>query len=102
MTTLDLSREGEVLITLRGAPENRILITLRHCPYWLGATFDYDPLDPRRYRAVTLRADRNHEATIREILKRSFGLDFPVEGGDCELPPDPPKAVSHRNRYSRH
>ena len=34
--------------------------------------------------AVILTAERAMEATIREILRRSFQLVFPVDGGEAE------------------
>lgn len=85
MTTLDMSIPGELRLILRGAAENAILNTLRHWPYWLSVNVERDPIDRAQCLSVTLVADRNKEATIREILKRSFGMTFPPEGGDRTL-----------------
>jgi hypothetical protein len=82
MTTLDLSVPGELRLTLRGANENAILNTLRHWPHWLRVEIERDPTDRSQISSVMLVADRTQEATIREVLRRSFGMKFPVEGGD--------------------
>jgi hypothetical protein len=85
MTTLSTNAAGELSLTLRGEAENRILMTLRRWPHWQRVALDPDPTDSKRYIAVTLVADAMHEATIREILKRSFNLTFPAVGGTSEL-----------------
>jgi hypothetical protein len=82
MTTLDLSVPGELRLILRGTAENVILTTVRRWPHWLRAEVERDPVDPSQCVAVTLITDRVQELTIREILQRSFGMRFPVEGGD--------------------
>lgn len=82
MTTLDLSVPGELRLILRGTAENVILTTVRRWPHWLRAEVERDPTDPSQCVAVTLITDRVQEFTIREILQRSFGMRFPVEGGD--------------------
>lgn len=96
MTILAISAEGELLITLRGDDENRVLTTLRRWPYWLRADIERDPLNPARTLGVTLVTDRLYESTIREILKRSFGMTFPVEGGSMPLAPQPPTPTRRR------
>lgn len=98
MTTLSISESGEVSLTLRGAAENRILATLRRWPHWQRVTLERDPADTKRCLAVTLIADQSHEATVREILKRGFGLTFPATGGSCELSPEPPPLPRRRGR----
>lgn len=85
MTTLDMSTPGELRLVLRGAAENPILDTLRHWPYWLRVEIERDSADRTRYHSVTLITGRNQEATIREVLWRSFRLTFPPEGGDQKL-----------------
>lgn len=82
MTTLDVSTPDELRLVLRGTAENAILDTLRHWPNWLRVELERDPDDAARYLSVTLIAARGQEATIREILRRSFGMIFPPEGGD--------------------
>jgi len=98
MTTLSISAAGEVCLTLRGAAENRILTTVRRWPYWRQVALERDPADTDRYLAVTLTTDQAYESTVREILKRSFGLTFPKAGGSCDLPPEPPAPPSRRGR----
>jgi hypothetical protein len=96
MSTLEKSAEGEVRLTLSGPDEERILATLRRWPQWLRAEVERDPVDASRTLAVTLIADQSQEATLREILRRSFGLVFPPEGGSAELTPLPPPKPSRR------
>jgi hypothetical protein len=100
MTTLDLSIPGELRLTLRGATENVILTTVRRWPHWLRAEVERDPADATQCMAVTLITDRYQEPTIRAILQRSFGMQFPVEGGDQDLkvvPKPAPRGLgSHR------
>jgi hypothetical protein len=98
MTTLSISESGEICLTLRGAAENRILVTMRRWPHWRRVALERDPVNTQQYLAVTLIADQAHESTMREILKRSFGLTFPASGGSCELPPDPPLRLRRRGR----
>ena len=98
MTTLSISESGEICLTLRGAAENRILATMRRWPHWRNVVLERDPTDAAQYLAVTLIADQTHESTVREILKRSFGLTFPATGGSCELPLDSPPRLRRRGR----
>lgn len=81
MTTLDMSVADELRLVLSGAEEQAILATLRRWPYWLRAEVERDPADASQCLSVTLIAERSQEATLREILRRSFGLTFPAEGG---------------------
>lgn len=96
MTRLYTDRSGELCLTLSGEEENRILSTLRRWPYWQRADVERDPADAERCLSVTLVTDRMYEATLREILKRSFGLTFPAEGGSIDLPPAPPETSRRR------
>ena len=98
MTTLSIGADGEVCLTLRGAAENCILTTLRHWPYWREVTLERDSIDTDRCLAVTLITDRVYESTVREILKRSFGLTFPKTGGSCDLPPRSAASPNQRGR----
>lgn len=100
MTTLDMSTPGELRLVLRGAAENVILNTLRHWPHWLRVEVEHDPADRAEYRSVTLITGRNQEATIREVLRRSFRMTFPPEGGDRPLVVDAP-AEPARSRQRR-
>lgn len=101
MTTLDVSTPGELRLVLHGAAENVILTTLRRWPYWLRAEVERDPTDATQYLSVTLVTGRGQEATLREILRRSFGLTFPVEGGSRVLVVPETPAPSRRGAGSR-
>lgn len=85
MATLDLRMPDELRLILRGAAENAILNTLRAWPYWIRADLERDPADTSQCLSITLITGRNQETTIREVLRRSFGMTFPPEGGDCAL-----------------
>lgn len=104
MTTLDVSVPGELRLVLRGAAENAILETLRHWPYWLRVEVERDPADQAQCRSITLITGRNQEATIREVLRRSFRMTFPPEGGDRPLVVELASEVKvsrHRSRLGR-
>jgi hypothetical protein len=101
MTTLDMSTPGELRLVLSGAAENVILTTLRHWPYWLRAEVESDPADATQHLSVTLVAGRGQEATLREILRRSFGLVFPLEGGSTALVTLEPPAPRRRGGSRR-
>lgn len=90
MASLFINPHGEMCLTLRGAAEDRVLNTLRGWPHWSRADLERDPQNPSSYNAVTLITARVHETTIREILKRSFGMIFPSEGGSCAAEALPP------------
>lgn len=70
---------------MRGEAENAILTTLRRLSYWERADIERDPEQANKCVAVTLVADRSHESTVREIMKRSFDLTFPDQGGNGEV-----------------
>jgi hypothetical protein len=101
MPTLDLSSPEELRLILRGAAENTILATLRRWPYWLSAEVEHDPVDRAQVLSVTLVTGRAQEATLREILRRSFGLAFPPEGGDIALKPVPAPPPPRRGFHAR-
>jgi hypothetical protein len=42
-------------------------------------------MDASQYLSVTLITGRNQETTIREILRRSFGMSFSPEGGESGI-----------------
>jgi hypothetical protein len=96
MTILYTSGSGELCLTLRGAAENRILTTLRRWPHWSRVDIERDPLDAENCLSVTLITDQEYESTLREILKRSFGMTFPLTGGSSELSPEPPPKPRRR------
>ena len=101
MTTLDMSTPGELRLVLRGAAENVILNTLRHWPYWLSVEVERDPLDNARHLSVTLITGQNHEVVLREILRRSFGMIFPPEGGERALIVEPKPEPARRSFGAR-
>jgi len=96
MTILYTSGSGELCLTLSGAAENRILTTLRRWPHWSRVDIERDPLDAQHCLSVTLITDQEYESTLREILKRSFGMTFPAAGGSSELSPEPPPKPRRR------
>ena len=98
MTTLSISDTGELCLILRGADENRILATIRRWPYWCHVDIERDPMDAERCLSVTLFTDQIYESTVREILKRSFGLTFPATGGSSEMAPAIPARSGRRSR----
>lgn len=102
MTTLAIGATGEVELTLRGVEENRVLATMRHWPYWQRVDLERDPANAGSCLAVTLFTDRIYESTLREILRRSFGMTFPETGGSCALAPEPPPAPRGRRRSQAH
>lgn len=101
MATLDLSVPGELWLVLSGAGEQAILTTLRRWPHWVRAKVERDPVDATRCVSVTLVTDPGQEATLREILRRSFGLTFAPEGGSIALPPRPAPVPRRRGFDAR-
>lgn len=97
MTTLDVQVPGELRLTLQGADENVILATLRRWPYWLRSEVQRDPANAEQCLTVTLVTGRNHEPILREILRRSFGLIFPPEGGELVYIPEVPPPARRRH-----
>jgi len=98
MSSLYLNPAGELCLTLRGAAENRILATVRRWPHWQRVDIERDPLNMADCSAITLITDPIFESTVRDILKRSFGMTFPTEGGVSALPPEPPSVGRRRKR----
>ncbi|MEN9933845.1 MAG: hypothetical protein RLZZ387_424 [Chloroflexota bacterium] len=82
MATLRLNTTGELSLTLAGAAENHVLMTLRRWPHWLRANVERSPDDQAQCLSVTLVADPVYEPTLRGILKHGFGMTFPSDGGD--------------------
>jgi hypothetical protein len=98
MTTLSISESGELCLTLRGAAEDRILTTVRRWPHWRRVDIERDPVNVAYCLSVTLITDQIYESTVRDILKRSFGMTFPEAGGNREIAPEPPARPSRRGR----
>jgi hypothetical protein len=86
-------------LTLRGADEDRILTTIRRWPHWSTVAVERDPADRAQCLSVTLTTNRVYETTLREILRRSFGLNFPPDGGESVAAPAPPAREHKRRRY---
>jgi hypothetical protein len=101
MATLLLNSDGDVCVTLRGAVENRVFMTLRGWAHWLRFEFERDPQNPALCLAVTLITSRMHEVAVREIFKRGFGMTFPPEGGSCALPLALPTPARRRGSNTR-
>jgi hypothetical protein len=94
MATLRHNADGDICVTLRGAAENRLLVTLRGWTHWLRYEFERDPQNPALCLSVTLITSPLHEVAVRELFKRGFGMTFPPEGGSCAPPPpviEPPR-----------
>lgn len=89
MASLHMGAPGELWLVLHGAAENVILTTVRRWPHWLRVEVERDPEDTTQCVSVKLVTGSDQEATLREILRRSFGLVFPPEGGSrpLTLPP---------------
>ncbi|PDW00172.1 hypothetical protein [Candidatus Viridilinea mediisalina] len=85
MASLRMGAPGELWLVLHGAAENVILTTVRRWPHWLRVEVERDPADKSQCVSVTLVTGCDQEATLREILRRSFGLIFPPEGGNRSL-----------------
>jgi phage-related baseplate assembly protein len=98
MAILDLSAPGALRLILSGMAENAILTTLRRWPHWIHAELERDPTDASRCLSVTLITGREQEATLREILRRGFGLIFPVEGGGRVIAPVPASRLRQGGR----
>lgn len=101
MTTLDMSTPGELRLVLHGAAENVILTTVRRWPYWIRVEVEHDPADRTKCVSVTLVTGCDQESTLREILRRSFGLIFPPEGGSRTLVIPPVRESRQRKDHAR-
>lgn len=98
MSMLFTSPSDELCLTLRGLEEDRVLATVRRWPHWRRVDIERDPANAERCLAVTLVTDPMFESTMREILKRSFGMTFPDEGGSCEIAPASQTSSRRRDR----
>jgi hypothetical protein len=98
MAHLSYPSATEVQLRL-GAQEDAILTVVRHGRWWTHAEVEgHVPGDPQ-VTAVILTAERGADPTIRDILRRSFQLVFPTEGGDGILVGTTPDARSRRRRH---
>lgn len=83
MTHLSYPSSTELQLRL-GAHENEILTVVRHCAWWTRAEIEGRLPGSSEVAAVILTAERSMDSTLREILRRSFQLGFPDEGGEAE------------------
>jgi hypothetical protein len=98
MAHLSYPSATEVQLRL-GAQEDAILAVVRHWRWWTHAEVEgHVPGDPQ-VAAVILTAERGADQTIRDILRRSFQMVFPAEGGAGTLVATKQDA---RPRHRRH
>lgn len=83
MTHLSYPSSTELQLRL-GPHENEILTVVRHCAWWTRAEIEGRLPGSSEVAAVILTAERRMDSTLREILRRSFKLAFPDEGGEAE------------------
>ena len=97
MAQLSYPSPTEVQLRL-GPHENAILAVVRGWAWWTRAEVEGQVPGDATVGAVVLTAERSSDATIREILQRSFHLVFPPEGGECALAAAPPAAQLRTGR----
>ncbi len=95
MASLNYSGPTEVQLRL-GADENAILTVVRRWAWWTRAEVEGRLPGDSQVSAVILTAERSNDPTIREILRRSFRMSFPTDGGEGVAPPAPPSEPSRR------
>ncbi len=81
MAHLSYPSPTEVQLRL-GPQEDAILTVVRHWAWWTRAEVEGQLPGELEVAAVILTAERTTEATIREILHRSFQIVFPSAGGE--------------------
>ena len=81
MARLTYPVEGELELRL-GPKEDAILTVVRKWAWWTRAEVEGRVPGQSEVSAVVLTADRGTDPMIREILRRSFQLVFPVDGGE--------------------
>lgn len=81
MAHLSYPSSTEVQLRL-DSQEDAILTVVRGWAWWKRAEVEGQLPGDIGVSAVILTAERTADATIREILHRSFQLVFPVEGGE--------------------
>jgi len=96
MANLSYPSPAEVQLRL-GSQEDAILTVVRRCGWWTRAEVEGRLPGSKEVSGVVLTADRGTDATIREILHRSFQLVFPAEGGDGVESVPGPGTWSKRN-----
>jgi hypothetical protein len=81
MPYLSYPSATEVALRL-GRQEDAILTVVRRWRSWTRADVEGHMPGDAEVTAVVLTAERGTEATIREILYRSFRIVFPTDGGE--------------------
>ena len=81
MAHLIYPSETDVQLRL-DANEDAILTVVRHCGWWTQAEVQGRLPGSSLVAGVILTAERGHDSTIREILLRSFQINFPADGGE--------------------
>jgi len=79
MAYLNYPSTTEVQLQL-DAKEGAILAVVRGCPWWTKADIER-ALGSTLVTSVTLTTTQAMDSTLRRILRMSFGLVFPKEGG---------------------
>ncbi len=101
MPFLTFPSPSEVELRL-GAHEDAILSVVRRWRSWTRAEVEGRIAGDAEVSAVVLTAERGTEATIREILYRSFQIVFPTDGGEgavVERGAGAPAGRRHRSAY---
>jgi len=95
MAQLSYPSAEEVQLQL-GPREDAILGVVRRWAWWLRAEVDGKLPGCSEVTSVTLTAARAQDATIREILDRSFQLVFAADGGEGMVVPAPVESPKRR------
>lgn len=81
MASLTYPVDGELQLRL-GPTEDAILSVVRKWAWWTRAEVEGRVPGERQVVAVVLTADRACDPMLRDILRRSFQLAFPIDGGE--------------------
>lgn len=98
MAHLSYPSLAEVQLRL-GPREDAILAVVRNWAWWLRAEVEGKLPGYSEVAMVTLTAERAQDATIREILDRSFQLVFPLDGGEGTAVVREPVSSTKRRRH---
>ena len=97
MAYLSYPSTSEVQLRL-GAQEQAIFTVVRRWGWWTRAEVEGQVPGEGQVTAVILTAGRGSDQTIRRILRRSFQLVFPAEGGAGIVGAAPPAAPPRRTQ----
>lgn len=97
MAYLSYPSANEVQLRL-SAQENAILTVVRRWGWWTRAEVEGHVPGEGQVTAVILTAGRGSDPTIRRILRLSFHLVFPAEGGTGIAGAAPPVTPPRRAR----